>query len=133
MTTRDSIRRAMHRREDEITFLRQRLLVLEKVIHELETCPTNLSQADINWLDVHRYEWELADELLHARHTEPLGETLQRRLAMAERLARELAPKSGDRNKHSAAYRVAEKARLALNEMLNHWWAWLAQPLKTKF
>lgn len=133
MSTRDSIRRAMHRREDEITFLRQRLLTLEKIIQEMTTSPANLIHNDINWLHVHRYEWELADELLHARHTEPLGETLQRRLAMAERLSRELAPKSSERKKHSDAYWVAEKARLALNEMLNHWWAWLAQPLKTEF
>jgi hypothetical protein len=32
---------------------------------------------------------DLADELLHTRQIEPLGETLQRRLAMAERICRE--------------------------------------------
>jgi hypothetical protein len=118
----------MHRREDEIAFLRQRLLDLEKAIHQQKTPPPGRDGRD--WLDVYQYEWELADELLHARHTEPLGETLQRRLAMAERLSRELTPKPEQRDKPSQVYWIAEKARLALDEMLQKWWAWLAEPFE---
>jgi hypothetical protein len=95
-------------------------------------------------------ERDLADELLHTRQTEPLGETLQRRLAMAERICRDLAlqtepqlwrsdlsggqrPDQGsggldqarDRDRGPGAYRVAEIERQSLTEMLNQWWAWL--------
>jgi hypothetical protein len=86
-------------------------------------------------------ERDLADEFLHTRQTEPLGETLQRRLAMAELICHDLAlcdeslppgptiPSSpGQESKKSRlpdAYWVAEIERRALNEMLNQWWAWL--------
>ena len=45
-------------------------------------------------LEVLARERDLADELLHTRQTEPLGETLQRRLAMAELICRDLALRS---------------------------------------
>ena len=45
-------------------------------------------------LDAMMRERDLADELLHTRQTEPLGETLQRRLAMSERICRDLAPRA---------------------------------------
>jgi hypothetical protein len=91
-------------------------------------------------LEVWVREHDLADELLHTRQIEPLGETLQRRLAMAERVCRDLSPragdqvartdaraKSGERYSLSDIYWVAEIERRALAEMLDLWLSWLRE------
>jgi len=75
---------------------------------------------------------ELADELLHTRQVEPLGEALQRRLAMAERICQGLASTgsshgTSDQVTGSDTYRLAEVERLALADMLQRWWAWLRE------
>lgn len=132
MPTRDSVRRSAHRRKDEIAFLRERLQALEIAISTQMTLAA-ATHTGVNWRDIYEYERQLADELLHARHSEPLGETLQRRLMMAERWSRELAQSAANLPGQQAggvAYWAAEKARLALSETLQHWWAWLAEPIE---
>ena len=164
MTLRNPGRLAIHRRSDEIAFLQHRLRVLsaardghtvsesQKVLsaaiqHNGSAKERNLEK------EVLDREYDLADELLHTRQTEPLGETLQRRLAMAERVCRDLAPgrevwqeqpsardvdegqgarNSGSdrvvsRDRLSGIFFVAETERQALAEMLKHWWAWLRE------
>jgi hypothetical protein len=68
----------------------------------------------------------LADELLHTRHIEPLGETLQRRLAMAERVINSFANSNAKTSgSTSQIYHITEVERQALAETLEQWWAWL--------
>ncbi len=108
-------RLAIHRRSDEIIFLQHRLRALQAE-RDLQT-------------EVLARERDLADELLHTRHTEPLGETLQRRLVMAERICRDLSRTATPRQGYLPdAHRVAEIERQALDEMLRHWWVWLERP-----
>ena len=134
-TLHNSGRLAIHRRSDEMNFLQHRLRTLQDA-----PTPTEMES------DVWARGRTLADELLHTRHTEPLRETLQRRLAMAERICRDLAPRSQplpsspsqvqnalrsgakDQDHLSDAYRIAEIERLALSDMLQQWWAWLRRP-----
>jgi hypothetical protein len=128
MNQRNSGHLAIHRRADEVTFLKQRLRDLEEMLQDEQ--PQGGQRA--TW----QRERDLADELLHTRHTEPLGETLQRRLAMVELVCRDLAPiPHKDAASHAAPpaltrarqrnYGMAETERQALTEMLQHWWAWL--------
>jgi hypothetical protein len=118
MIPRNAARLAIHRRADEMSFLQRRLRTLGD--EALETAP------DHNGLPVVERERDLADELLHTRHSEPLGETLQRRLVMAEHICRDLArPETDSPGPLSDAYWVAETERQALSDMLNQWWAWL--------
>jgi hypothetical protein len=118
-----------------MNFLQHRLRTLQDVpaLTELEN-------------DVWARGRTLADELLHTRQTEPLGETLQRRLAMAERICRDLAPqgkplpsnpsqaqnaprsRANDQGHLSDACWIAEIERLALSDMLQQWWGWLHRP-----
>jgi hypothetical protein len=105
MTLRNPGRLAIHRRSDEIAFLQHRLRVLSAARDAHERVPPAESQGpqvqlhsaaaqrDLSTEVVER-EYDLADELLHTRQIEPLGETLQRRLAMAERVCRDLGPSS---------------------------------------
>jgi hypothetical protein len=138
MTQSNTGRLAIHRRSDEIAFLQDRLRTLAAAsrfnrIGEQETEATSDSiptqnnvyakEQDLQF-EVLARERELADELLHTRQIEPLGETLQRRLAMAERICRDLAPRRGS-DDLSEACQVAEIERRALTEMLEHWWVWL--------
>lgn len=154
MALRNPGRLAIHRRSDEIAFLQHRLRVtdaahkvsqpqdedLEATSRDQHT-PEGASAAerDLRMAALVR-ERELADELLHTRQIEPLGETLQRRLAMAERICRDLAPRaelSGQRaagsNQPKAqghlsdAFRVAKIEHKALAEMLKQWWNWLRE------
>jgi hypothetical protein len=167
MTLRNSGRLAIHRRSDEMAFLQHRLRALSAVrasreVDEpgegaLQAGPQDeriqrdeLGETHDLEFDALIRERDLADELLHTRQTEPLGETLQRRLAMAERICRDLALRAGplgrppdgpgdpataeqnsrvdpvnDQDRLSYAYRVAEIERQALAEMLNQWWVWL--------
>jgi hypothetical protein len=162
MTLRNSGRLAIHRRSDEIAFLQHRLRALSaartsREIDEHRDVTPEAGLQDQHILrdelgetqDLERdflvRERDLADELLHTRQTEPLGETLQRRLAMAERICRDLARRASpdgpgdpataeqnsrvdsvnDQDRLSYAHRVAEIERQALAEMLNQWWAWL--------
>ncbi len=134
MNQRNAGHLAIHRRADEVTFLKQRLRDLEV---KLQDEPESNQQGAATW----RRERDLADELLHTRHTEPLGETLQRRLAMAELVCRDLAPIPRESPESSGApgsrsstmtptqaqrdYGMAETERLALTDMLQHWWTWL--------
>jgi hypothetical protein len=161
MTLKNPGRLAIHRRSDEIAFLQHRLRVLGDVPtpqrdpnkalqlrlkDHLISGHTADAEADLE-LEVLLRERDLVDELLHTRQIEPLGETLQRRLAMAERICHDLlvradahsdtgdpdllAGLAADRgqsvswNRVSDAYWVAEIERRALNETLDHWWAWL--------
>jgi hypothetical protein len=108
MTLRNPGRLAIHRRSDEIAFLQHRLRVLsdaqisreagelqDKVLESgaRERSAQSSASADEGdlQLEVWPRERDLADELLHTRQTEPLGETLQRRLAMAELVCHDLA------------------------------------------
>jgi hypothetical protein len=164
MTQRNPGRLAIHRRSDEIAFLQHRLRVLSDA-HGLPDVggpqedafgaaadqrgdqPGFSSDERYLRLEVLVRERDLADELLHTRQIDPLGEALQRRLAMAERVCRDLAPRSepvtqspasisnqvqdgepdspDHQDRPSEAYWVAEIERRALAEMLNLWWAWL--------
>jgi hypothetical protein len=171
MASRNPGRLAIHRRSDEIAFLQHRLRVLQEAqaAHErseaqvpeatVEECHTRAdtrgSEQNLE-LEILVRERDLADELLHTRQIEPLGETLQRRLAMAERICRELRfrtdvalqhtpapdalPETGHvevlsderdwashRERLPAAYWVADIERRALTKMLNQWWAWLRE------
>ena len=130
MTARNSGRLAIHRRSDEIAFLQDRLRALQR---EATPAATDQSVADLAEQKAHDAllrQRELADELLHTRQTEPLGEALQRRLAMAERICRELVSldtPASDQQPGFMVYRLAEIERLALAEMLQHWWARLRE------
>jgi hypothetical protein len=102
MTLRNPGRLAIHRRSDEIAFLQYRLRMLsaardtEEQPHQSRSRDDRdqpeaaAAQYDLS-TEVMKREYDLADELLHTRQIEPLGETLQRRLAMAERICRDLA------------------------------------------
>jgi hypothetical protein len=162
MTQRNPGRLAIHRRSDEIEFLQHRLRVLSAAEESSRTQaqqdapsenrdpPGIVAEEAEHRREVLARERDLADELLHTRQIEPLGEALQRRLAMAERVCRDLIPRTerssqgsgsaGDqkpredsghaqdpiRGAHrSDTYRVAEVECQALMEMLNEWWAWL--------
>lgn len=147
MTWRNVARLAIHRRADEMRFLQHRLRTLRTQLVEdssldqaLETTPdqravrqdsrhdVSLAERDL-LIKVLERERDLADELLHTRQVEPLGETLQRRLVMAEHICRDLARSGADGQAHLPdAYRVAEIERRALAEMLQQWWAWLHGP-----
>jgi seryl-tRNA synthetase len=127
MPDRNTARLAIHRRSDEMAFLQQRLRALQTQDKALETAlqDRRAHQRDSSKEVVAR-ERDLADELVHTRHTEPLGETLQRRLAMAERICRDLAETGSDAEGNlSKARWIAEIERQALTEMLKQWWAWL--------
>ena len=149
MTLGNTGRLAIHRRSDEIAFLQDRLRTLAAAPPSNRTGeqdPEAMSDGtciqdktfpvehDLQFEAMAR-ERDLADEFLHTRQIEPLGETLQRRLAMAERICRDLALRdrlrtqcqtdAGGQDHLSEACRVAEIERRALTEMLEHWWAWL--------
>jgi hypothetical protein len=164
MTSRNPGRLAIHRRSDEIAFLQNRLRVLgdvgspkkDPVAPKLES-EEHLIDGDtasaerILELEVLARERDLVDELVHTRQIEPLGETLQRRLAMAERICFDLSARADARrgagesvlsgtssvgtasdqgaswDRVSDAYWVAEIERRALNRTLEHWWAWLSE------
>jgi hypothetical protein len=141
---KNSGRLAIHRRSEEIEFLQHRLRALDAAYEAAEDQKSNggqrseAAQDRDKRFEVLRRERELADELLHTRQIEPLGEALQRRLAMAERICFELSarsqssgePDSGspgavDQEPVSNVHRIAEVERQALMEMTRHWWAWL--------
>jgi len=162
MASRNPGRLAIHRRSDEIAFLQNRLRVLGDVWspqqdrqapkvkaedHRIDG-DTAGAERDLE-LEVLSRERDLIDELLHTRQIEPLGETLQRRLAMAERICYDLLVRADARGGPSGpgvpgalgtesaqgfswdavpdAYWVAEIERRALNDTLEHWWAWLSE------
>jgi hypothetical protein len=164
MTSRNPGRLAIHRRSDEIAFLQNRLRVLgdvgspqqdqiaPKLKFDEHLIDGDTASAErILDLEVLLRERDLVDELLHTRQVEPLGETLQRRLAMAERICSDLSVRAdarrgaGERvllgtlsvgtasdqgiswDRVSDAYWVAEIERRALNRTLEHWWAWLSE------
>jgi hypothetical protein len=164
MTSRNPGRLAIHRRSDEIAFLQNRLRVLGDVgspkqdpiaakseFEEHQIDGDTASAERILELEVLSRERDLVDELLHTRQIEPLGETLQRRLAMAERICVELSARADARrgagrsvlpgtssagtasrqggawDRMSDAYWAAEIERRALNRTLEHWWAWLSE------
>ena len=114
-------RLAIYRRSDEVAFLEHRLRTL--------AAASAITERDLQF-EVLMRERDLADELLHSRQIEPLGETLQRRLAMAERVCRDLTLHGGpaeDRGHLTDAHWVAEIERRALAQMLEYWWAWLSK------
>jgi hypothetical protein len=141
---------AIHRRTDEIAFL-QHLLRSLKDVDLPDGGPGSRasfaasgahSRSDAVEHDPAREvlarKRALADELLRTRQTEPLGEALQRRLAMAERVSHDLTSPARAHNSRSSArdhavepgllsdaYWMAEIERQALAEMLQKWWAWL--------
>jgi hypothetical protein len=121
MTLLNSGRLAIHRRSDEISFLQHRLRVLEAALQ------SNSPEDDLQ-IEALGRERDLTDELLHTRQTEPLGETLQRRLAMAERICHDLTPITSEKHHRLTAYQVAQLECRALAEMLQQWWAWLNRP-----
>jgi hypothetical protein len=121
MTLLNSGRLAIHRRSDEISFLQHRLRVLEAALQD------NGPEDDLQTGALER-ERDLADELLHTRQTEPLGETLQRRLAMAERICRDLTSMADEKHRRLYVYRVTQLECRVLAEMLKQWWAWLDRP-----
>jgi hypothetical protein len=135
MSLRNPGRLAIQRRSAEIDFL-QHLLRSRRgtALSGDEHAPNGnrpaLSpQGRMAW-QVQTRQRALADELLHTRQTEPLGEALQRRLAMAELICRELDPvgsasPQADAPPSGTAYRTAEIEWQALADMLQHWWAWL--------
>jgi len=137
-------RLAIYRRSDEVAFLQHRLRTLaaasaigesqgqgsQAYAQGLSIQPNSaITERDLQ-LEVSVRERDLADELLHSRQIEPLGETLQRRLAMAERVCRDLTLHGGpaeDRGHLTDAHWVAEIERRALAQMLEYWWAWLSK------
>lgn len=163
MTSRNPGRLAIYRRSDEIAFLQNRLRVLGDVgspqrdpiaksdLEEHLIDGDTTSAERILELEVSARERDLVDELLHTRQIEPLGETLQRRLAMAERICFDLSARADARrgaeesvlpgtsgagtasdqgiswDRVSNAYWVAEIEHRALNRTLEHWWAWLSE------
>jgi hypothetical protein len=154
MTLRNPGRLAIHRRSDEIAFLQHLLRTTNaaqrvaqpqegnfETTSEDQSVHENASAVSYDLrTEVLVRESDLADELLHTRQFEPLGETLQRRLAMAERICRDLTPRgelprvrdaktdlAKSHGKLAEAYWVAEVERLALAEMLKQWWAWLRE------
>lgn len=126
MTLRNPGRLAIHRRSDEVAFLQQRLRVLEAALRDRpDQHDAPAAEHDLQTETLKR-ERDLADELVHTRQTEPLGETLQRRLAMAERVYRDLMRAGADSQERLPdTYRIAEIERQALAQMLKHWWDWL--------
>ena len=150
MASRNPGRLAIHRRSDEIAFLQNRLRALGDVHtsrpdHQQPRVRLKDYRIDGDSSGVERAlerevllrERDLVDELLHTRQIEPLGETLQRRLAMAERICHDLLARAGARygtsdqdqrvpwDRLSDIYWVAEIERRALNDTLDQWWAWL--------
>ena len=130
---RNTARLAIHRRSDEMAFLQERLRALQTQDKALETAFQDrraqdgvpFTERDLS-KEILARERDLADELVHTRHTEPLGETLQRRLAMAERICRDLAETGLDAEGNLPhAYWITEIERQALIEMLKLWWVWL--------
>lgn len=130
MTLQNSGRLAIHRRSDELAFLQHRLRTLQIACRERDDDGSGDVSADaVLQMEILVRERELADELIHTRQIEPLGETLQRRLAMAERVYRDLAgQKENGQDQPPHAYRLAEIERQALAEMLKQWWVWLRGP-----
>ncbi len=121
MIPRNAAHLAIHRRADEMSFLQHCLRTLQDKVPE--------TASGHGTLPIAARECDLADELLHTRHTEPLGETLQRRLMMAEHICRDLArPDTGGAGALPDAYWMAETERQALSDMLKQWWAWLHGP-----
>jgi hypothetical protein len=126
MAQRNTARLAIHRRSDEISFLQDQLQNLETELQKHGARSGSASTETELDVKVLARQRDLADELLHTRHIEPLGETLQRRLAMAERVINNLAHSSAKpSDSTSQIYRVTEVERQALVETLNQWWAWL--------
>ena len=127
MTLRKPGHLAIHRRSDEISFLQHRLRVLGgvQVSHEdgkaqaegpeaLEgQRPIQIDAVGARWdleLEALLRERDLTDELLHTRQIEPLGEALQRRLAMAERVCTDLALRSTTAPHHVFSSSAAPQA-----------------------
>jgi hypothetical protein len=146
MTLHNPGRLAIHRRSDEIAFLQHRLRTLNAELDDKEKeTPAPLETAQESSAEAFAFkvsirQRDLADELLHTRQIEPLGETLQRRLAMAERICRDLAPRADveantrggkggtvSQEPNTSAHGVAEVERRALIEMLRRWWDWLRE------
>lgn len=162
MTSRNPGRLAIHRRSDEITFLQNRLRALGDIGIPQQDCKAPKVRFRHHRIDgdiagaeraleneVLSRERDLIDELLHTRQIEPLGEALQRRLAMAERVCYDLLVRADERcdtgdpglpgalgtehdqsipwDRVSDAFWVAEIERRALKDTLDHWWAWLSE------
>lgn len=106
MTLRNSARLAIHRRSDEIAFLQHRLRAFRAELTRHNAPPAERDPR----IEVLARERDLADELLHTRQTEPLGETLQRRLAMAERICRDLTPRTEPLHQHPSGSHLPSKA-----------------------
>jgi hypothetical protein len=133
MMSRNPGRLAIHRRSDEIVFLQDRLHALGEIqrVKTVNPLPVHSVQRELQSEALERQR-ELADELLHTRQIEPLGEALQRRLAMAERVCQSLIPTDPSHTISEPAagsdtYRLAEVERLALVDMLQRWWTWLRE------
>jgi hypothetical protein len=135
MSLRNPGRLAIHRRSAEIEFLQHLLRsrrgpeLPDDEQPQTENQPPLPPKDSIAW-QVQMRQRALADELSHTRQTEPLGEALQRRLAMAELICRELDPPDSDFSQpddgaSGTAHRTAEIERQALADMLQRWWAWL--------
>jgi hypothetical protein len=135
MSLRHPGRLAIHRRSAEIEFLQHLLRSRGGPEFPDDEQPPNenhppLPPKDFVAWQVQMRQRALADELSHTRQTEPLGEALQRRLAMAELICRELdrpdtAFSQPDEGASASAHRTAEIERQALADMLQRWWAWL--------
>jgi hypothetical protein len=129
MALRSAARLAIHRRADEMAFLQHQLRALgdQDLDHHTQQSGPGVGQ-DVPAKVIER-ERDLIDELVHTRHTEPLGETLQRRLVMAEHICHNLArPEVNDPRHLPNAYWMAEIERQALAQVLKQWWAWLHGP-----
>jgi hypothetical protein len=129
MALRNAARLAIHRRADELAFLQHQL----RALGEQDLDPhAQQGGPGVEWdvsAKVIEREHDLIDELVHTRHTEPLGETLQRRLVMAEHICHNLARPEVNGQQHlPGAYWMAEIERQALAQVLKQWWAWLNGP-----
>jgi hypothetical protein len=134
-TKRGGLRQELYRREDELMFLRERLL---KVEYELEDRLRDLSEeyADRDCIPeseedlscVYEREIELLRELLYGEREKPLEKILARRLQAQQRKTMELAGEMGSDGAYSDAYWRHRIEEQLLSDLLRRWWEWLRGP-----
>jgi hypothetical protein len=129
------LRQELYRREDEIMFLRERLLAVE---YELEDRLRDLSEeyadresipeSEEDLSRTHEREIDLLRELLHQEREEPLEKILARRLQAKQRRTMELASKLGRDGTYPNDYWRQRIDEQILSDLLRRWWEWLRGP-----
>jgi hypothetical protein len=129
------LRQELYRREDEIMFLRERLLAVE---YELEDRLRDLSdqyadresvpESEEDLSRTHRREVDLLRELLQEERKEPLEKVLAQRLQTERRRTMELARELGSGGTYPDAYWRHRLEEQILSDLLRRWWEWLRGP-----